>query len=32
VAKKRGEQVAHKTPWAAVKRKYEKEGDIWVEK
>jgi cation transport regulator len=37
-AKRRGgkkqsaEQVAHKTAWAAVKRKYEKQGDDWVEK
>ena len=37
-AKRRGgkkqsaEQVAHKTAWAAVKRKYEKQGDNWVEK
>ena len=37
-AKRRGgkkqsaEQVAHKTAWAAVKRKYEKRGDTWVEK
>jgi len=26
------EQVAHKVAWAAVKNKYEKEGDRWVEK
>ena len=26
------EQVAHKVAWAAVKKKYEKEGDRWVEK
>jgi cation transport regulator len=26
------EQVAHKVAWAAVKRAYEKEGDMWVEK
>jgi cation transport regulator len=37
-AKRRGgkkysaEQVAHKTAWAAVKRKYKKQGDNWVEK
>ena len=37
-AKRRGgkkqsaEQVAHKTAWAAVKKKYEKQGDTWVEK
>ncbi len=37
-AKRRGgkkqsaEEVAHKTAWAAVKRKYEKQGDNWVEK
>jgi cation transport regulator len=37
-AKRRGgrkqsaEEVAHKTAWAAVKRKYEKQGDAWVEK
>jgi cation transport regulator len=26
------EQVAHKVAWAAVKKKYEKQGDSWVEK
>jgi cation transport regulator len=26
------EQVAHKVAWAAVKKKYEKHGDAWVEK
>ncbi|MDF3046981.1 MAG: cation transport regulator ChaB [Candidatus Midichloriaceae bacterium] len=26
------EQVAHKVAWAAVKKKYHKEGDQWVEK
>lgn len=26
------EQVAHKVAWAAVKRKYEKQGDTWTEK
>lgn len=26
------EQVAHKVAWAAVKKKYEKQGDNWVEK
>ena len=26
------EQVAHKVAWAAVKNKYEKEGDRWVQK
>jgi cation transport regulator len=37
-AKRRGgkkqsaEQVAHKTAWAAVKRKYEKQEDMWAEK
>ena len=37
-AKRRGgkrqsaEQVAHKAAWAAVKRKYEKQEDTWVEK
>ena len=26
------EQVAHKVAWAAVKKKYEKKGDTWLEK
>ena len=26
------EQVAHKVAWAAVKKKYVKQGDTWVEK
>lgn len=26
------EQVAHKVAWAAVKKKYRKKGDSWVEK
>lgn len=26
------EQVAHKVAWAAVKKKYTKKGDHWVEK
>lgn len=26
------EEVAHKVAWAAVKQKYEKEGDEWVAK
>jgi cation transport regulator len=26
------EQVAHKVAWAAVKNKYEKQGERWVEK
>jgi cation transport regulator len=26
------EQVAHKVAWAAVKRQYRKEGDMWIEK
>ncbi|MFP4567483.1 MAG: ChaB family protein [Candidatus Woesearchaeota archaeon] len=26
------EEAAHKVAWAAVKQKYEKEGDRWVEK
>ncbi len=26
------EEVAHKVAWAAVKQKYEKEGDKWVAK
>jgi cation transport regulator len=26
------EQVAHKVAWAAVKKKYEKHGDTWVER
>ncbi|MBK9053011.1 MAG: ChaB family protein [Chloroflexi bacterium] len=26
------EEVAHKVAWAAVKQKYEKEGDQWVAK
>ena len=26
------EQVAHKVAWAAVKKQYEKEGDMWIEK
>lgn len=26
------EEVAHKVAWAAVKKKYKKEGDDWVEK
>ena len=30
--KQSAEQVAHKAAWAAVKRKYEKQGDTWVEK
>ena len=25
------EETAHKVAWAAVKRKYRKEGDMWVE-
>ena len=30
--KQSAEQVAHKAAWAAVKRKYEKQRDNWVEK
>lgn len=30
--KQSAEEVAHKAAWAAVKRKYEKQGDTWVEK
>ena len=31
--KKQGaEEVAHKTAWAAVKKKYKKEGDKWLRK
>ena len=30
--KQSAEQVAHKVAWAAVKKKYEKEGSTWVEK
>ena len=30
--KQTAEQVAHKAAWAAVKKKYEKQGDTWVEK
>ena len=26
------EQVAHKVAWSAVKKKYQKQGDNWVEK
>ena len=26
------EEVAHKTAWAAVKKKYQKEGNEWLEK
>ncbi len=26
------EEVSHKVAWSAVKRKYEKEGDNWVQK
>ena len=26
------EEVAHKTAWAAVKKKYRKEGNDWIEK
>ena len=26
------EEVAHRVAWAAVKQKYEKQGDKWVEK
>ena len=28
--KQSAEQVAHKVAWAAVKKKYEKQGDTWV--
>ena len=27
-----GEQTAHRIAWAAVKRRYEKRGTVWVEK
>jgi cation transport regulator len=30
--KQSAEQVAHKVAWAAVKKKYEKHGDTWVER
>ncbi|HET7390834.1 MAG TPA: ChaB family protein [Nitrososphaeraceae archaeon] len=30
--KQSAEQVAHKVAWAAVKKKYEKHGDAWVER
>jgi cation transport regulator len=30
--KQSAEQVAHKVAWAAVKKKYEKQGDTWVER
>jgi cation transport regulator len=30
--KQSAEEVAHKVAWAAVKKKYEKQGDRWVEK
>jgi cation transport regulator len=30
--KESAEQVAHKVAWAAVKKKYEKQGGTWVEK
>ncbi|MFZ0223567.1 MAG: ChaB family protein [Candidatus Nitrosopolaris sp.] len=30
--KQSAEQVAHKVAWAAVKKKYEKQGDRWIEK
>jgi cation transport regulator len=30
--KQSAEEVAHKVAWAAVKKKYEKRGDRWVEK
>jgi cation transport regulator len=26
------EEVAHKVAWSAVKQKYEKQGDSWIEK
>jgi cation transport regulator len=29
--KENQEEVAHKVAWAAVKKKYKKEGDHWVE-
>ena len=28
----RQEEAAHRIAWAAVKRRYEKEGDMWVER
>jgi cation transport regulator len=30
--KQSAEQVAHKVAWASVKKKYEKQRDMWVEK
>jgi cation transport regulator len=30
--KQSAEEVAHKTAWAAVKKEYEKKGNIWVKK
>ncbi|HYA82226.1 MAG TPA: ChaB family protein [Candidatus Bathyarchaeia archaeon] len=30
--KQSADEVAHKVAWAAVKKKYEKQGDRWVEK
>jgi cation transport regulator len=30
--KQSAEQVAHKVTWAAVKKKYEKQGGTWMEK
>jgi cation transport regulator ChaB len=27
-----GERRAHRIAWAAVKRRYQKRGDVWVEK
>lgn len=30
--RQKAEEVAHKTAWAAVKKKYKKQGDEWVSK
>ena len=27
---RRGEEIAHRVAWAAVKRRYRKSGDVWV--